>query len=220
MKAVTQSIEKAANFRGNILGFHESKHDSFGSQHNEATFISYNEPAYFVIVKLVWHWRWTGVPFVFRKDASQLLAVGIANRTLHMSRIEGFPSCFTSNQRPRTVYGSGQEAFAVNQEIGDFVATSSRAHDLIERHFGSSIRLTELKAVVRTAIAFVKYKQEIVLPKISRNAKRSRPLLVKYVDTHYAHLAPVFPILSLCDRYRKPIPILDAARSDPEERSI
>jgi hypothetical protein len=121
---------------------------------------------------------------------------------------------------PRTPYGSGRDALSVSQEIGDFVATTSRAYGLLQRHFGSAVRLVELKAIVRAAIAVVKYTNGIELPKFSRNTWRSWKLLVKYVDTHYAALAPVFPTLTLCDKHRNPIPILDVVGKDAQDGMV
>jgi hypothetical protein len=138
--------------------------------------------------------------------------VGIATNGLHMLPSDDFANPLSTSDSPRTAYGSGIEALAVSQEIGDFVATASPAYALIRRQFGSCIRLVELKALVTAAIAVVQYKDRVVLPKMSRNTKRSWQLLVKYIDTHYGSLAPVFPNLTLCDKHRDPIPIVDATR--------
>jgi hypothetical protein len=133
---------------------------------------------------------------------------------------DDFLNAASASRPPRTAYGSGPDALAVDKELGDFVVENSPASDLIHRYFGSNIRLTELKAIVMAAVALVKHKKAITLPKISRNAKRSKLLLIKYVDTHYAELAPLFPVLTLCDKNQRPIPILDATARDTEHGTV
>jgi hypothetical protein len=46
---------------------------------------------------------------------------------------------------------------------------------------------------------------------MSRNTKRSFPLLVKYIQTNYDIIIPVLPKMVLCDAHKQPIPLLDAA---------
>jgi hypothetical protein len=109
-----------------------------------------------------------------------------------------------------TSYGTGIEAIGVQREIGDFDYQSSPAFKAVLRHYGHTIRLCELKALVYTATFWLHKRRGITLPKLSRNAKRNLALLIKYIQTHYDHIVPVFSMMSLCTQEKVQLPLLDA----------
>jgi hypothetical protein len=108
-------------------------------------------------------------------------------------------------------YGFGIEAKSVRAEIGNFDWYSSRAYSAVRRQFGETLRLKELKALIHAAVFYIKQKRGVDLPHMSRNTKRSFPLLVKYIQTNYDIIIPVLPKMVLCDAQKQPIPLLDAA---------
>jgi hypothetical protein len=113
-------------------------------------------------------------------------------------------------QRSRsTHYGDGFEAQAVRKEIGNFQYETSRGFQAVQQNFGSTIRLLELKGIVMSAIHYVKRRHRTVLPKLSRNAKRSFPLMIKYINTHYEVITPTFRFMTLLDENHRPLPLLD-----------
>jgi hypothetical protein len=118
-----------------------------------------------------------------------------------------FDSDHPSRPVERRTYGSGWEAQTVNEEIGDFNYESSEAYAVLLRCYGSDLRLKELKAILSGVTACLKAKSSIVLPELSRNAKRSFKLMVKYIQTHYECIAPILPNLILCDIHKKAIPL-------------
>ena len=105
----------------------------------------------------------------------------------------------------KKAYGEGYEAQAVRHELGNFNYLSSRGYHLVVSLFGDTIRLRELKAVVFTVIHYLQTKYRLNMPPLSRNAKRSFPLLIKYITENYEAMEPVFPLVSLCDKDKKPI---------------
>ncbi|MDR1032003.1 MAG: hypothetical protein LBL30_02675 [Holosporales bacterium] len=151
-----------------------------------------------------------------------LLSVSIVNQTAFASvPPQGHPDAdvlFTSFQVPS--YGQGIEAEGVRRELGDFDYQSSRAQQAIIKHFGSTVRLKELKAIVESIRYYLGKKYGIALPKPSRNAKRNMPLLVKYIDEHYDHVVTIFSHISLCDKDKRRIPLLDARQYLEEHRLI
>jgi hypothetical protein len=123
-----------------------------------------------------------------------------------------------ANPRPdlehsKTKYGKGLEAQQVRLELAGFDYQSSRAWRHVKHHFGASIRLRELKGIVTSIILFIKMKHGIDLPRLSRNAKRCVPLLVKYIDEHHDYFLPLFHHVNLEGADKKVIPLLDSERS-------
>lgn len=105
----------------------------------------------------------------------------------------------------KKAYGEGYEAQAVRHELGDFDYLASKGYALVVHCFGDTIRLRELKAVVFTIIHHLQTKYRINMPPLSRNAKRSFPLLIKYITENMDVMEPVFPLISLCDKDKNPI---------------
>jgi hypothetical protein len=110
----------------------------------------------------------------------------------------------------KSVYGTGMEAQAVHHEIGDFDCEASAAFALLQHYYGSALRFKELKAILHAAIGYLKFRHSINLPDLSRSAKRSFKLMVKYIEANSYYISPVIPRLVLCDEQRKTIPIVDA----------
>jgi hypothetical protein len=120
----------------------------------------------------------------------------------------------TSNiSLPQKQYGSGWEAKTVHEELGDFAYSKSPAYGLVTECFGSTLRLKELKGIVYFAKDFLETHTGIKLPKISRNAKRSFPLLVKYIQANLDVMRPVLVRIEILDENRLSIPLLDSGRS-------
>jgi hypothetical protein len=65
--------------------------------------------------------------------------------------------------------------------------------------------VVELKLVVQCAREYLRARKGKDLPRLSRNTKRSKLLLAKYIEDHFAVLAPVLNALSLEDSERKPV---------------
>jgi hypothetical protein len=107
--------------------------------------------------------------------------------------------------RVRKSYGAGAEARAVNEEIGDFDFHQSPVMADLERSFGPNVRVKELKSIIRTIRLWLQHRSGVDLPKPSRNTMRSFPLMVKYLETHYADVAPVLRVITLCDESKNPL---------------
>lgn len=113
-------------------------------------------------------------------------------------------------KRVRTEYGHGTEARSVQMEIGDFDYLSSQAHAAIIHYFGTTLKLRELKGIVVSIRAFLESKHGIHLPQMSRNTKRSYPLMIKYIQDNLDAIVPVFPVIELLDERRNPVSLCDA----------
>jgi hypothetical protein len=124
-----------------------------------------------------------------------------------------YPFPYPVAKPPRKTYGQGHEAQAIKEELGEFAFHTSRAWDAITQHFGFSLRLREMKAMVHGLLIHIKRTTGEALPPLSRNAKRSIAVLVKYVDTYYDRLVPYFSSVTLCDDDKEPIRLLDAVQA-------
>jgi hypothetical protein len=107
-------------------------------------------------------------------------------------------------------YGNGLEAEGVRRELGSFDWESSPAHVAVLRYYGRTVRMAELRAIVLTATFWIQKSRGIQLTKLSRNAKRSLPLLIKYIQAHYDQIVPTFSRISLCTSDKVDLPLLDA----------
>jgi hypothetical protein len=116
---------------------------------------------------------------------------------------------FVEKQR-NVPYGHGQEAMMMRKELGDFDYLRSAAYSAIVAQFGSTLRLMELKGIICAIQVWWKLKHGTELPKLSRNTKRSFPLMVKYVNDHYNEITPVLPHVSVRNANNQQIPLLDA----------
>lgn len=104
----------------------------------------------------------------------------------------------TKKNRKET-YGKGIEAKVIREELGDFNVYKSPVYQAIIHKYGRSIRFSELLGIVNTIQIYLKYKHNIVLPQISRNEKRSFPLLIKYIDRNSEIIMPWIDRMTLCD---------------------
>jgi hypothetical protein len=91
------------------------------------------------------------------------------------------------------------EADATRAELGDFDFKSSPAHKVLVAQFGPRVRLIELKNIILLAVTYLSLKYGKVLPKMSRNTKRSLQLMIKYINANYDDLVPVLRKMTLCD---------------------
>ncbi len=79
------------------------------------------------------------------------------------------------------IYGKGDEAKAIKEELGDFDAFNSMAYRKITKHFGRDIRHNEVLGILNSINSYLQTKQNSSIPKISRNEKRNFPLLIKNI---------------------------------------
>ena len=107
--------------------------------------------------------------------------------------------------KTRSEYGHGYEANAVRHELCGFRYRESPAYAAVLEYFGPDIRLRELKGMIYTAKKHILTKLGVGLPALSRNAKRSFPLLIKYIQDNYDILVPLFPKVWLYDEGRMPV---------------
>ncbi|KAK8884616.1 hypothetical protein M9Y10_043732 [Tritrichomonas musculus] len=114
-------------------------------------------------------------------------------------------SNFKKNRKE--IYGKGLEAKAIKEELGDFNANDSGAYKYIISKFGRSIRFSELLGILNTIQLYAKIRSNIAIPLISRNEKRSFPLLIKYIDRHSDLIIPYLQYISLCDSSFHKIPV-------------
>lgn len=104
-------------------------------------------------------------------------------------------------------YGKGNEAQSIRKEIGDFNLFDSKAYKIITSNFGKSIRFSELLGIINTINIVLKLKYDQMLPPISRNEKRSFPLLIKYVERNGEIIYPNLKLITLCDSLFHKIPL-------------
>jgi hypothetical protein len=119
----------------------------------------------------------------------------------------------------KRAYGQGYEANVVRKGLNGFDFQSSPAWRAVTDHFGTNTRLRELKGIVFALIAHIENQSKITLPALSRNEKRNLPLLVKYIDSHFSVLVPLFRCVTLCDENQEVIPFLDATVRQDSEHS-
>jgi hypothetical protein len=67
----------------------------------------------------------------------------------------------------------------------------------VRREFGSSIHLRELKGILYVIQDYIRDRDGHPLPPLSRNSKRSFPLLIKYIEEHFDIVAPIFCRITL-----------------------
>lgn len=96
-------------------------------------------------------------------------------------------------------YGKGSEAKLIKEAIGDFDVNNSTAYKKVIQQFGKSVRLSEILGVLNSIHMYLKMKKNIILPPISRNEKRSFPLLMKYIEINGEMIIPYFQYITLCD---------------------
>ena len=102
------------------------------------------------------------------------------------------------------------------QAIGDFCYTTCPAW--IQQHYGSNLRLNELKAIISGCFILLK-RRGTQLPRPSRNTKRSMALLVKYTQDHLNEIEPIIPCITLCDKNKQEIPLLEALKYQKDYES-
>lgn len=103
-------------------------------------------------------------------------------------------------------YGKGNEAKAIKEALGDFDVYNSRAYKEVVKNYGKSLRMNELLEIINSLTIYLRDKKGIILPKLTRNDKRSFPLLIKYVETNFDTIQPWLGHVHLCDSNFKKIP--------------
>lgn len=104
-------------------------------------------------------------------------------------------------------YGKGEEAKIIKEELGDFNVSESKAYKEIYKKFGRSIRFSELLGILNSINIYLQIKKNISLPHISRNEKRSYPLLIKYIERNGEMIFPYLQYISLCNSSFQKIPV-------------
>ena len=107
----------------------------------------------------------------------------------------------------RTQYGKGIEARAVRRELGEFRYESSPTYAAIIRHFGLSLSLQELRGIVLSIKDLLEHECGLKLPPMTRNTKRTKALLIKYMHENQNYFLPMLQNVTLCDRDANPIAI-------------
>lgn len=107
----------------------------------------------------------------------------------------------------KSIYGKGSESIAIKKELGDFDPFKSKSYAYIYKTYGRSIRFNELLGIINSLQLFFKYKKMKILPLLTRNEKRSFPLLIKYVEKNSELIIPYLQYISLCDSSFQKIPL-------------
>lgn len=107
----------------------------------------------------------------------------------------------------KEIYGKGNEAQTIKNEIGDFDAYKSSTYIQIIGLFGKSVRFTELLGIINSLQIYLSLKKNIHLPQTTRNEKRSFPLLIKYIERNSDFILPYLKYFSLCDSSFHKIPL-------------
>lgn len=107
----------------------------------------------------------------------------------------------------KEIYGKGNEAKVIRDEIGDFNINESIAYKTIIKYFGRSVRLSEVLGILNSIQIYLQIKTKTTLPLISRNEKRSFQLLMKYIERNSELIFPFFQYISLCDSSFQIIPL-------------
>ncbi|OHT09207.1 hypothetical protein TRFO_22049 [Tritrichomonas foetus] len=109
-------------------------------------------------------------------------------------------------------YGSGDEAKNIKTRLNGFESTKSEAYSALTSHFGKSLRLFELIGIVNSLHKYYEIKpfllsqEEVInyvpvtLPKVTRDERRSFPLMVKYIEDNKDKIIPILPFINLCDK--------------------
>lgn len=104
-------------------------------------------------------------------------------------------------KKRKQIYGKGIEAKVIKDELGDFDCSQSIAYRQIIDQFGKSVRFSELLGILNSIQMVLQIKKNIALPQISRNEKRSFPLLIKYIERNKELILPYLQYVSLCNSY-------------------
>jgi hypothetical protein len=96
-------------------------------------------------------------------------------------------------------HGQGAEAKSVHEELDGFNYFQSQAWLAIVQLFGGAIKLRDLRAIVSAVRFHLHAKEGIILPQLSRNAKRNMGLLVRYIQFNETSILPVLSQVVLMD---------------------
>ena len=89
--------------------------------------------------------------------------------------------------------GLGPDAQSVAQDIGDFDYSTCPQWLYLQAKFSTGIRFRELKSIANII------QITLQLPPLSRNQKRSFPLLIKWFCTNWDKIQPILDYISLYD---------------------
>jgi hypothetical protein len=79
----------------------------------------------------------------------------------------------------------------IKKDLGDFDAVKSSTFQQLQQQFGANLRHTDLRSI---ALVLIK---TMGIPTISRNERRSFPILVKWFDRHWTLVSSVIGQIEL-----------------------
>lgn len=129
------------------------------------------------------------------------------NSNAEILMIDQIQSNTNQKRNRKDIYGKGCEAKMIKEELGNFDVYNSNAYKQVTQHFGRSIRLSELLGIIGSIRIYLKTKKSIIIEQISRNEKRSFPLLIKYIERNNEFIIPYLQFVSLCDSSFQKIPL-------------
>jgi hypothetical protein len=103
--------------------------------------------------------------------------------------------------------GLRKEGQHIAQVLQNFNYETSDAWAFLTHHFSSGVRHRELNS-----IALITSKT-FNIPRVTRDAQRSYPMLIKWFQDNWGAIEPILPLVSLRDENDRPI---DAARESNE----
>ena len=105
-----------------------------------------------------------------------------------------------------TVHGEGRQAKRIEKLLGEFNYKTSEAYKLIKRHFGRALRSRALRSNELIRLISVIRQHLPALPELTRDEKRHKALLYKYIESHLAEIAQILPhIRGVFDEYGRRI---------------
>lgn len=105
----------------------------------------------------------------------------------------------SKKKNKKEAYGKGHEAKAIKDELGDFNMFETESYKTIIKQFGKSIRYNELLGIINSINIYIQLKKNCCLPKVTRNEKRSFPLLIKYIENNRELIIPYLQYIYLCN---------------------
>ena len=142
------------------------------------------------------------------ENRNYILTLQNKNTNLNTENLDINQNCLGEKKKSKKeIYGKGYEANAIKEEIGNFNLFESDAYKRVISLFGKSVRFNELLGIINSIDTYLIIKKRISLPKITRNEKRSFPLLIKYIERNNELIYPYLQYISLCNSSFQKIPL-------------
>jgi hypothetical protein len=87
----------------------------------------------------------------------------------------------------------GKDGRHVTAILNKFDFRQSTAWPILTHHFSSGVRHRELISIAQLI------SHHFVMPRISRDAKRSYPVLIKWFQDNWVEVEPIMPLIALRD---------------------